>query len=277
MEKINCSRIFCKYLSLKKMLPALFLFPVFLFSFSSQQFAAANAIDNTSFGIANYLPIPDKDVADGDIISFAPDNGYFLSKMPYDIAIVGVVTNNPAISLEVLGGQPSYPVISTGNAFINVTTINGDIKKGDPITTSQLPGIGMKATQTGYIIGAALEDYTNTNIHMIKKIAVTLNVHYYVSKTSVNQSLFDVLNLSAFATYEEPIQAFKYFIAALILILSFVFGFFSFARTANKGLEALGRNPLASKMIELGILLNIIIAIIIILSGLFVAFIVIRL
>lgn len=277
MEKKNYLCIFYNVLSfVSKTGVLLAIFYFFSFIHSLPVFAADNTVD-TSFGIANYLPIADKNVADGDIVSFSPQSGYFLSKTPYDISMVGLVTNNPAISLEVVGGGKSYPVVSTGNAGVNVTTINGNIKKGDPITTSQIPGKGMKATRTGYIIGAALEDYTNSNTKAAKQIAVTLNVHYYAAKNSVNSSIFDVLNLSTLATYEEPIQAFKYFVAAVTVILSFVFGFFSFARTANKGLEALGRNPLAGRRIELGILLNIIVAVIIVLSGLAVAFIVIRL
>lgn len=252
---------------------------LFFLSTSHCIFAAASTDSSvdTSFGIANYLPISDKNVSDGDIVSFSPQNGYFLSKTQYDISMIGVVANNPAISLEVIGGQKSSPVVSAGNTVINVTTINGNIKKGDPITTSQIPGKGMKATKTGYVTGIALEGYSNSDTHAVKQLAVTLNVHYYSTKAPLTNSLLDVFNLSTLAAYEEPIQAFKYFVAAVTVILSFVFGFFSFARTANKGLEALGRNPLASRRIELGILLNIIVAIVIVLSGLVVAFIVIRL
>ncbi|HSW97503.1 MAG TPA: hypothetical protein VLF89_06790, partial [Candidatus Saccharimonadales bacterium] len=268
MEKKKHLRIFYYSLALgfKIVTCLILLFPFYLLH--SPQVSAADTSVDTSFGIANYLPITDKKVADGDIVSFSPQNGYFLSKAPYDISMVGVVTNNPAISLEVVGGAKSYPVVSTGNAAVNVTTINGDIKKGDPLTTSQIPGKAMKATKTGYIIGAALENYSNSNTHAVKALAITLNVHYYAAKNSASSSIFDVLNLSTIATYEEPIQAFKYFIAAVTVILSFVFGIFSFARTANKGLEVLGRNPLAGRRIELGILLNIIVAIIIVLSGL---------
>ena len=238
---------------------------------------AATGEENTSFGIANYLPIKDKQVTDGDIVSFSPNTGYVLTKKPYDNTIVGVVTLSPAISLETITGNETYPVVSTGDTYINVTTMNGSIKKGDPITTSTIPGKGMKATKTGYIVGVALEGYTNSNMHAVKKISSTLDVNYYVSNASVHSSVFDVLNLSALATYEEPLNVFKYFIASLVVVLSFIFGFFSFARTANKGLEALGRNPLASRMIQIGIVLNIVVAIIIILSGLAVAFFVIRL
>ena len=39
-----------------------------------------------------------------------------------------------------------------------MTTENGAIKRGDPITSSSKPGYGMKATQACKIIGYALED-----------------------------------------------------------------------------------------------------------------------
>lgn len=248
-----------------------FIIPIFI-----PAYAAANSAD-TSFGIANYLPITDTNVQDGDIVSFSP-TGYYLSKSAYDTQIVGIVSNNPAISLEIFGSKKSYPVVSTGNTFVNVTTINGTIKKGDPITTSTIPGKGMKATKTGYIVGAAVENYSSINTKAVKKLGVTLNVHFYLAKNSpINNSIFKVADLSALAAYDEPIKAFKYFVAALTVVISFIFGFFSFAWTATKGLEALGRNPLASRMIQIGILLNTIVAIIIVLSGLIVAFFVIRL
>lgn len=271
----NCPSVFYICKAILRIGSFLIFYSVFFLSCKQQIFAADTI--NTSFAIANYLPIVDTSVSNGDIVSFSPSVGYLLSKTPYDAGIVGVVSNNPAISLETNGNQRSYPVVSTGDTLLNVTTINGNIKKGDPITTSHVAGKGMKATTTGYIVGSALEAYTSADKNAVKQIVVTLNVHYYVAKGSVSSSLFDIFNLSALATYEEPLQVFKYFMAALILVLSFIFGFFSFARTANKGLEALGRNPLASRMIEFGMLLNIIVAIIIILSGLVIAFFVIRL
>lgn len=272
MERKSCPHIFP---GCWKLFPLSILGGIVVLLCASISYAADTS--DTSFGIANYLPMKEKNVADGDVVSFSPSSGYFLSNKAYDNAIVGVVTTSPAIALEATGGQQAYPVVSTGNAYVNVTTTNGNIKKGDPITTSTIAGKGMRAVNTGYIVGVALEDYTNTDTHAIKKIALTLNVHYYVSKYAAGTSIFDIVNLSTLATYDEPIKAFKYFVAALTVVLSFVFGFFSFGRTANKGLEALGRNPLASRMIQLGIVLNVVIAVIIIISGLIVAFVVVRL
>lgn len=244
----------------------------FLFHLGSNAYAA----DNQSFGIANYLPISDTNVKDGDIVSFSP-KGYFLSKTEYDAFAVGVVTFHPAISIEVKGDTTTYAVVSTGDTSINISLANGPIKKGDPITTSKIRGAGMKSTKFGYIIGVALDNFSSTNKKEIKKIPVRLNLHYYITQSAVNSGFMDVFNLSALATYQEPLKAFQYVVAAVVVIISLLMSFFLFARTANKGIEALGRNPLASKTIQTGILLNVSIAITIVVAGLIIGFIVLRL
>lgn len=230
----------------------------------------------TTSGIANYLPISDSNVQDGDIVSFSPQ-GYRLSHIPYDPLIVGVVTDHPAISLETNGPKKSYPVISSGQVDVLVSDANGAIKKGDAITTSSAPGVGMRATKSGFVIGAALKDFSPATPHAQGKIPVTLDSHYLAVKGSINSSLFDILNLSTLATYEEPLQVFRYVIAAAVLLLSFVFGFFIFSRGVNKGIEALGRNPLAGRMIQLGIIFNTIITVVIVGAGIFIAYLVLRL
>ncbi|MGI5826506.1 MAG: hypothetical protein ACOX50_03780 [Patescibacteria group bacterium] len=86
----------------------------------------------------------------------------------------------------------------------------------------------------------------------------------------------DILKLSSLATYEEPRTVFKYVMAALVVVLSFVLGFLSFGRVASRGIEALGRNLLAGKMIQFGIIVNVAITIAIVASGLGVALFILR-
>lgn len=232
--------------------------------------------EDTALGIANYFSIGDSDVKDGDIVSFSP-KGYFLSKTPYDPMVVGVMTDNPAISLNFESVTKTYPVISSGNAYVNVSGANGAIKNGDPITSSSTPGVGMKADRSGYVLGSALEDFSPSKPDEVFKIAIALNVHFSTTKAAAKTGFWDILNFSALATYEQPTVVLKYFVAALILILSFVLGFISFGRIANKGIEALGRNPLAGRMIQIGIILNVMITIAIIGSGLIIAYLILRL
>lgn len=229
----------------------------------------------TSFGISNSLPIAEKTVNDGDIITVS-EKGYTLSKMSYDPSVIGIVSLNPAIAITIEGIGKTYPVITFGNANVRVSTTNGTIKKGDLITSSAMPGIGMKADKSGYVIGSALQDFDSNNPNEIGKIAVALNVYYFYSKLFLPKiGIFDILKMSSLATYEQPSLFLKYLVALIILLISIVFGFFSFARSASKGIEALGRNPLAGKSIQLGMLINALISIAIIAAGMIIAYVVI--
>lgn len=225
-----------------------------------------------SFGVATFIPVEDDDAEDGSIITFS-QKGYVMTRAAYDPLIVGVVSLKPAISFNV-DGQNRFPVIANGNANVRVSATNGAIAKGDLISSSGIPGVGMKATKSGYVIGTALEGY---NQQQTGKIQVAMNIYYYYAEPPALSSLFDIANLSAIATYERPTLVLKYLIAGFILIVSFIVGFISFGRIANTGIEALGRNPLASRIIQVGIILNVFITLAIIASGFGLAYFVIRL
>lgn len=229
---------------------------------------------DTDFGIANYLPINDKNIREGSIIS-SDSQGFFLTRIPYDPKIVGVVSNSSAISFNINQSDKNvqrYQVVSTGTVGVNVSTVNGNIAKGDLITSSNTPGIGMKANKAGFILGTSLDSYSSKNANEIKRIHVVLNLKYATTKTTVRSSLFDIANLSALAWTDDPLTVFKYVVAALILIFSIILGFYLFGRLASRGVEALGRNPLAGRMIQLGIIINVLITIAIIGAGIVVAF-----
>lgn len=249
------------------------LFTAFFFMYAKSASAQA-----TSYGVADSLVIKEK-AQDGDIISFS-SMGYVLSKTQYDPTIIGVVSLAPAIGItaEGEGMAKTYPVMSSGNIYVRVSAQNGQIKKGDLITSSTVPGVGMKADKSGFVIGIAYQDYSSNNKTDVGKIAVSLNIHYVYNKplTPIN-SILDIINLSALATYEQPSLFLRYLIAAFIIIVSMFFGFLNFGRSANTGIEALGRNPLARRSIQFGIFINALITIIIVIGGVAVAYLVIKL
>ncbi len=226
----------------------------------------------TSLSFSSYLPIVDKNVQDGQIIISTP-KGNVLSRTEYDPNIYGVVSNSSAIVFSGGNESGSYPIVTTGKTGVEVTAADGPIKAGDFITTSSIPGVGMKAVKSGYVLGTAMEGYSGKGIG---KIQVALNIHYATLNVNIANNLLDVFKLSSLATYEQPLTVFKYFVAALIIFASFFFGFFVFGRVASKGVEALGRNPLASKMIQLGIIINVAITVAVILAGLGLAVVILR-
>jgi len=255
-----------------KKISYLLIFSIIFLFFGNTALAQSSA----TFGLAQIVSVKDKKVKDGSIIS-AGQSGNTLTTVPYDPQVMGVVARDAAIILNTKNITNGLPVISTGTVYILVSSAEGKIIKGDLLTSSTIPGVAVKAVKEGYVLGTALENYDNPNKKQIGEIAVDLNLHYFNSKPTFPGTLSDILKLALLPTKESPAPIFKYIVAAIVVLGSFVLGFLSFGRTAAKGVEALGRNPAASKIIHLGIIFNVFIVGLIIAAGLTVAFLILRL
>lgn len=224
-------------------------------------------------GVAISVPIAGQTVQDGDIIA-ATEEGYKLADSPHQPSIYGVITDRPAIFLE--NGDSNlgktYPVLTSGKAYVRVSTVNGEIKKNDFITSSDRKGVGQKATANGYVLGNALEDYTASDPNSTGKILTYIDPHFNAAFIAVRENIIQNLkNISSSPTL-APLTTFRYLLAALIAVGSFIIGFIHFGRIVKTGIEALGRNPLASIFIEVSVLMNIVLTIGIVLAGLGVSY-----
>ncbi len=230
----------------------------------------AHAQDISS-GVATQVIVSDKNVQDGDIISFV-NNKYIRSVAPYDPQIFGVVSLKPAVYLYDKTVTNGVPVIGPGKAFVRVSTINGNIKVGDFITTSTIPGAGMKLTDNGYVLGIANESYSSTDPKKIGKILVTINPHLAQITSNIVHTLLTLPRLSFTATLLNPIIALRYLFAATVAAGAFFIGFRFFGSASARGIEAIGRNPLARRPIIISIIFNVILAIAVIAAGIAVAY-----
>jgi DNA-binding transcriptional MerR regulator len=131
--------------------------------------ATENQIDFTIFEVndaadlAEVYPTDDETIQSAEVVSMdqASDIGIVRTQKAYDKNLLGVVTTRPAM---VIGGRDGKgttgkPVALSGRVPVKVTTQNGNIKKGDPLTSSGTPGAAMKATKAGPILGVAMTDY----------------------------------------------------------------------------------------------------------------------
>jgi len=73
-----------------------------------------------------------------------------------------VVSSVPAITIGSIDDNETsaVPVALSGRVPVKVNTENGPIKVGDPLTSSSTPGVAMKATKAGAIIGTAMNDFS---------------------------------------------------------------------------------------------------------------------
>ncbi|MBI2475918.1 MAG: DUF5011 domain-containing protein [Candidatus Taylorbacteria bacterium] len=141
---------------------------LFRFSAGGEAFTGGGAWNAGGADVAEYFPTDDYTLEAGDIVSIliglTSQNGLVeRSRGPYDQGMVGIVSTNPGVKLgsDISGGHAGkQPIALAGRVPVKVSLDNGPIKKGDFLTSSNRPGIAMKATDAGRVIALALEDFT---------------------------------------------------------------------------------------------------------------------
>lgn len=234
-----------------------------------------SAQDKVSSGIAISLPIIGNNIRDGDIVSSTPQ-GYVLTNVPYDPSIYGVIVLNPIVSFEAKSGGNLYPVIAIGKVYVRVSGANGAIKKDDFITSSKIPGVGERADSQGFVIGTALEGFTGTRAEQTGLILVSLKPGYNTAVSGAGRGINLLSNIKSAVSspFLSPLTSLRYLLAVTLTAICFVLGFLYFGRFGKSGIDALGRNPYAARTISLGMAINVMLTIVIIGAGLFLAYLV---
>lgn len=143
-------------------------------------------VNTFSADLAEYYTAGDQTIEEGEVVIIdeidATSSGIlYKTTIPYDRRVVGVISTDPGL---ILGSPDIDPVkmsqqrklALTGRVPVKVTTQNGDIKVGDYLTSSQHPGIAMKATKAGPVIGQALNDYSGDTVGLVN---VLVKASYY--------------------------------------------------------------------------------------------------
>jgi hypothetical protein len=106
------------------------------------------------------------------------------SSQPYQENIIGIISNNyddfTSTGYNIKEEDNPMPVALSGRVLLKVSLENGPIAIGDPLTSSSEPGVAMKATKTGRVIGIALESYAGKGTG---KAMVFLNPHWWGGTT----------------------------------------------------------------------------------------------
>ncbi|TSC87013.1 MAG: hypothetical protein G01um10148_118 [Parcubacteria group bacterium Gr01-1014_8] len=115
---------------------------------------------------------------------------------------LGVVATQPAqiIGVDILSvAKHPQPIGLSGHVPVRMTLDGGGVSIGDAITISRTtPGAGMKALESGRIIGYALEPFTSDYTSHDGMIEVTVNLQDWVqphdrpSRTSIGTRLYDL-------------------------------------------------------------------------------------
>jgi hypothetical protein len=107
----------------------------------------------------------------GDVVAldYALHAGVKKSQRPFDTEIVGIVSTRPGLVIGDVEDPDSRAVVVAlaGRVPVKVSTENGPIEPGDYLTASSIPGVAMKATKAGRVLGQAFMAYDEPNIGLI--------------------------------------------------------------------------------------------------------------
>jgi len=158
-----------------------------------------NSFVSNAFDLAENVIVNDTSIEAGDIVIAVPTtspsnwnqkyNTFIAAKTqtPYAKEVIGIISEKPGFLMRGYGFDEENqvdqnfvrPLSLSGRVPVKISTINGPIKIGDPITSSNIPGVGMKATKAGFIVGRALENYSNPDPNAVDKILVMLSLSWY--------------------------------------------------------------------------------------------------
>lgn len=219
----------------------------------------------SSTAVAHSIVVADG-VVGGDIVRRDGSGRYGHTSSVGDESMYGVVVDDPL--LYVVQGETetgTRPVITTGEAVVNVTTVGGPIRAGDLITTSPLAGLGQRTSRdhSVYALGIALDDMTEVET---ERTDIPQGVQYGQVRASLRMGLYaaldsgtdaenvDVGNVVSANQTEQTWQDsyfpfFRYLLAAIVALAAIIIALRSFGGTLAQSVVSIGRNPMARKVI----------------------------
>jgi len=243
------------------------------------------------FNIATTFEIADQSAVDGDIMSITEDKSALVrTDKTGDDKMYGVLVADPQM---VYRTRETIPLARSGTAKVNVTTMGGDIKVGDYITSSTIPGKGQKARElSGYMIGVALANFSKENgtpadnaeavyqgkvlvavgIGPASPILIRATGGLLGTIRQIVNAIF--YNIGASKQIERLIRL---ILAAILVLMVIYISYRTFGKNITTGMEAIGRNPLAKNSIQAMITLNIVLIFVISLGGVILALVIISL
>ena len=140
-----------------------------------------------------------------------------LSSVSYDSQLIGVVSQPGTPGLGPVDKENYKAITLVGRVPVKVSTENGPISVGDYLTSSTTPGVAMKATKPGTVIGKALEAFPNTssisdNSSIVTgSILVFVNLTWYGGEINSNGTLGTIVETSSplFPTSELMASVFQ--------------------------------------------------------------------
>ncbi len=143
--------------------------------------AAGWGAEGTSYAV---MYPSDETLEPGDVVVQDVDHAGHVKKATTSTedSLIGVVSDKPAFLAGIDGSEQTYPVAFAGRVATKVSVSNGAIHVGDYLTSSDKPGIAIKATDVGQVVGIADEDFDGSGTSTT--IAATVSIRWFAGATS---------------------------------------------------------------------------------------------
>lgn len=181
--------------------------------------------------------------------------------------ITGVVANPEESFVSYSStSTTALDVATSGAVVVNVSTINGDIKAGDQLTSSPISGFAMKASSSGKVIGRALVDFSrSTNGAQIRtvndvnnrptevgigQIALAVEISDWAGPSGAQNALVENLRSIGGQVAGKQVSASSAVIAAMVLAVGILVSGIVLFSSVSASMHSLGRNPLSHKIIR---------------------------
>lgn len=218
--------------------------------------------------IAQGFQTKDTGVVAGALVSLEKDtpNTVLLSTSDNVQDLVGVAGDKSLIELS--NGTGSVQVVTNGTTQTLVSDINGSVKTGDRITASPIAGVGMKATQSGVIVGIAQSNLSSADTTKqevadkkgkkktveIGLVSVQVDKVFYEAPSDANSFLPPVLSDFASSIAGHQVSPIRIMAAALLIALLFIVVTILLYSAVRSSIISIGRNPLSEQAVHKSLL-----------------------
>jgi hypothetical protein len=144
-------------------------------------------LENSGADLAEIYFTEDKYMGQGNIVSVEPNynKGVVQTSKEYQNDILGVISTKPGIVIgnntKAEGDKRAVILALAGRVPTKVSIENGAIEPGDPITSSSIEGVGMKAIKPGRVVGVALEGYSEADAEADAKIGYIRTIEVFIN------------------------------------------------------------------------------------------------
>ncbi|MFA5157561.1 MAG: hypothetical protein WC532_09315 [Candidatus Omnitrophota bacterium] len=146
-----------------------------------------NGMQTYPADIAEHMNVAESQIAqETELVSLIGTDLLGQTKSAYDANLLGVISSKRTATFH-LGnaqdpkeGTQRLPVALVGRCYVKVCAEEGNIELGDAVTSSSIPGTGMKAAKSGKILGYAMEKAEFKDPKEIKEILVFVKLDDYI-------------------------------------------------------------------------------------------------